>query len=106
MIALRKALTLLIFFVGSGLFAAGHAAQNGKKTYNTTCGNCHEYGSLRAPRIGDLDDWGPRIAQGTSTLYTHALNGHRRMPALGANSRLRDNEVRLAVDYMVGRAKH
>jgi len=45
--------------------------------------------------------WQPRIAQGKSMLYRHALRGFKSMPAKGANPKLTDQEVRTAVDYRV-----
>ena len=59
-----------------------------------------------APKPGDKADWGPRIAQGKDTLYKHALEGFTgakgMMPARGGNSKMADDDVKAAVDYMVG----
>ena len=77
------------------------ASHNGKHVYKKTCGNCHHFGALGAPVFGDVAAWKPRVAQGKAVLYQHALHGFKSMPAKGANPRLTDQEVRLAVDYMI-----
>jgi cytochrome c5 len=55
---------------------------------------------------GDKADWGPRIAQGKDTLYKHAIEGFNgakgAMPARGGNAKMSDEDVKAAVDYMVG----
>jgi len=52
--------------------------------------------------------WAPRIAQGTSTLYEHALKGFQgktgMMPPKGGST-APDADVKAAVDYMVAAAK-
>jgi cytochrome c5 len=53
--------------------------------------------------LGDAGAWGPRIAKGTETLYTHAINGFNAMPAKGGAD-IPDEEVQSAVDYMIGEA--
>ena len=78
----------------------------GKSVYNKTCALCHAAGVAGAPKPGNKDDWGPRIAQGTG----HAVQArpgrfHGRqgmMPARGGSSSLPDDDVKAAVDYMVG----
>lgn len=81
----------------------------GKSIYNKTCALCHAAGVAGAPKPGDTADWGPRIEQGTDTLYLHALEGYTgakgMMPARGGNAALTDDEVKAAVDYMVGLSK-
>ncbi len=78
----------------------------GKSAYNKTCALCHAAGVAGAPKPGDKADWGPRIAQGKNTLYKHALEGFTgakgMMPARGGNSKMADDDVKAAVDYMVG----
>ncbi len=88
--------------------AAG-ADDKGKKTYDASCMACHAAGVAGAPKLGDKANWGPRIAQGNDTLYTHALKGFQgkagMMPAKGGNMSLKDEDVKAAVDYMVSQGK-
>jgi cytochrome c5 len=81
----------------------------GKSVFNKTCALCHAAGVAGAPKPGDTADWGPRIAQGNDLLYKHAMEGFTgakgMMPARGGNAALTDDEVKAAVDYMVGLSK-
>lgn len=81
-------------------------AEAGKSVYNKTCSLCHAAGVAGAPKPGDKADWGPRIAQGKDVLYKHAIEGFTgskgQMPARGGGSTLTDDEVKAAVDHMVG----
>ncbi len=78
----------------------------GKSVFNKTCAMCHAMGTAGAPKPGDQADWGPRIAQGIDVLYKHALEGFTGakgvMPARGGAATLTDDEVKAAVNYMVG----
>jgi cytochrome c5 len=76
----------------------------GEKVFGTTCVTCHGAGVLGAPKVGDKTAWGPRVAQGKDTLYTHALDGFKMMPSRGGNAALKDEEVKAAIDYMVSKA--
>jgi cytochrome c5 len=88
--------------------AAAPAADDaaGKSVYNKTCALCHAAGVAGAPKPGDKADWGPRIAQGNDVLYKHALEGFTgakgQMPPKGGAATLTDDEVKSAVNYMVG----
>lgn len=81
----------------------------GKKVYGATCALCHASGLAGAPMPGDKANWGPRIAQGKDTLYTHALEGYNgntgAMPARGGNAALSDEDVKAAIDYMVAKSQ-
>ena len=85
------------------------AADDGKKIYDASCLACHAAGVAGAPKLGDKANWAPRIAQGNDTLYTHAIKGYQgkagMMPPKGGNMALKDDEVKAAVDYMVGQSK-
>lgn len=78
----------------------------GKSVFGKTCALCHAAGVAGAPKPGDKADWAPRIAQGTDILYKHALEGFTgakgMMPARGGSTTIPDDEVKAAVDYMVG----
>jgi len=94
--------------VANGVIPTAKAA-DGKGTYDKACMACHAAGVAGAPKLGDKADWGPRIAQGNDTLYTHALKGYQGkkgfMPAKGGNASLADADVKASVDYMVGQSK-
>ena len=83
--------------------AAGDGPREGKAVYSAVCQTCHATGLLGSPMLGDAGAWGPRIAKGKDTLYTHAINGFNAMPAKGGAD-IPDEEVQNAVDYMVGEA--
>jgi len=89
--------------------AAATPPADGKKTYDSVCVACHGAGIAGAPKFGDKAAWAPRIAQGTATLYTHAIAGFTgkggMMPAKGGMASLTDADAKAAVDYMVGAAK-
>jgi cytochrome c5 len=78
----------------------------GRSIWMGTCRNCHLLGTSGAPAVTDGSAWAPRIRKGIPTLYLSALNGIKgddgrfRMPPRGGNSRLNDEEIRQAVDYM------
>jgi cytochrome c5 len=55
---------------------------------------------MGAPKIGDVGQWAPRIAQGKETLISNAIKGIRMMPAKGGNAKLTDEEVAAAVINM------
>lgn len=104
---MRRAIIIQGLLVASVLSVSMHAARagyDGEDVYKKTCGNCHHYGVSGAPVFGDRVAWQPRIEQGKDVLYRHALRGFKNMPAKGANPKLSDSEVRLAVDYMIERA--
>ena len=77
----------------------------GEKVYKGTCSICHKSGLKGAPRLGKKQDWEARLAQGKEVLYDRAINGYigkkGSMPSRGSNSRLSEDEVKAAVDYMV-----
>ena len=80
------------------------AALTGPQVYNTACIACHGTGVGGAPVVGDVAQWTDRIAQGSDVLRQHAIEGFTGvgfMPAKGGRLDLSDEEVAVAVDYMV-----
>lgn len=58
-----------------------------------------------------VSHWEHRVVKPRQELYDHAINGFfgpddTHMPARGGNEALTNNEVELAVDYMVALASH
>lgn len=74
---------------------------SGQEVYDTFCFACHLVGVSDAPKLGDLADWEPRLAQGLDTLWDHTKNGIGLMPAGGSCVSCDDDELRAAMDYMV-----
>lgn len=76
----------------------------GEEAY-ASCAACHDAGVAGAPTVGVAAMWSDRIAQGSETLYEHAIQGYQGsagyMPAKGGNMALSDESVKAAVDYMV-----
>jgi cytochrome c5 len=99
-LVLAKAVTA----VANSVVPSAQAA-DGQATYQQACFACHGTGAAGAPKLGDKAAWGPRIAQGKATLYKHALNGIRAMPAKGGRADLSDDAVKAVVDYMVSQGK-
>jgi len=79
----------------------------GRMIWGDTCQNCHGGDKYTgAPKITSTDDWEPRIAQGFDTLMDHAIQGfigprYTEMPARGGNSDLTDDQVALAIAFMI-----
>lgn len=94
---------------GGGASAAPAMPKDGTELYTSVCQVCHGAGIGGAPKAGDKAAWAPRLAQGTATLYQHALQGYTGkagvMPAKGGRADLPDDLVKAGVDHLVGLAK-
>ena len=89
---------------GLSLFLAACGSNEphaGKAVWEANCQVCHSVGLAGAPKFGDAVVWEKRLKRGKDSLYTHALEGWGDMPAKGGNPQLSDEQVKLAVDYMV-----
>jgi cytochrome c5 len=78
------------------------AMQMGKAVYEKTCAACHDTGVAGAPKVGDKAAWAEHIAEGTEHLVQTAIKGEGAMPPKGGNPALSEEEVRAAVNYMIG----
>jgi cytochrome c len=82
---------------------------SGAGVYERHCALCHAEGIGGAPMSGDADAWSARISRGMDTLYRHAIEGYQGengiMPPKGGFVNLPDEEVRLAVDYIVQQSR-
>ena len=91
--------------IGKAPVMAASSGVDGKGTYQSACFACHGTGAAGAPKLGDKAAWKKRIAQGNKTLFDHAINGFKGMPAKGGNASLSDAAVKAAVDYMIKGSK-
>ncbi|KPK40188.1 MAG: hypothetical protein AMJ69_03300 [Gammaproteobacteria bacterium SG8_47] len=105
---MKKIVIALSATVLLGSVSAAQAA-DGEAVYKQACLACHMTGAANAPKTGDKDAWKDRIGQGNDVLYEHAIKGFQGakgfMPAKGGRANLSDDEVKAAVDYMVGLSK-
>ncbi len=93
--------------VGTVEFGAPSApagARSGESIVKTVCAACHQAGIANAPKLGNAQEWGPRIKQGLDQLVKTAMNGKGAMPAKGGDASLTDAEVARAVAYMANQA--
>ncbi|WP_186035934.1 c-type cytochrome [Burkholderia gladioli] len=89
---------------GAAPAVAPGGAGAGKALYDSVCVACHAAGVLGAPKFGNKADWAPRLKDSMDTVYNYALHGKGSMPPKGG-SNAPDDQVKAAVDYMVGAAK-
>lgn len=113
-------LTLL----ASGLITAANANQSdqfiifqtdslkqGRLLWMENCKGCHAYGTAGAPVPMIASEWALRVKKDRNVLYDHAINGFfgpddTMMPERGGNPKLTDQQVKLAVDYMISLAHY
>lgn len=79
--------------------------RDGATVYNTICTACHAAGLAGAPKTGDKAAWAPRIATGPEALLKSAINGKNAMPPRGGGADLSDDEIKAAVEYLIGQSK-
>ncbi|MCG2575474.1 c-type cytochrome [Dechloromonas sp. XY25] len=96
------------------MVSSGHAAdtdkaysspktRSGDQVVQERCQECHATGKNGAPKLGDMNDWKPRLKNGVNPLVKSAISGHNAMPARGGLANLSDAEMKAAVEYMVSR---
>ena len=73
--------------------------------YNTICKACHDAGVAGAPKTGDKAAWAPRIATGSAAMLKSVINGKNAMPPRAGDTSLSDDELKAALEYLVGKAK-
>ena len=85
--------------------AAAAGPKDGATVYNSVCGACHGTGVAGAPKAGDKAAGAPRIAQGNDALYKSVIAGKGAMPPKGGAADLSDDEIKGAVNHLVGLSK-
>lgn len=99
----RTGLVFLAF--GSAALGGTALAADGKAVYDKTCVACHATGVANAPKLGDKAAWAPRVATGRDALVASVVKGKGAMPPKAGAANLSDDDIKAAVDYMVGAAK-
>lgn len=103
-----KKTTVIIMTLGlSGAIAqysfAEKSERTGEQVFSEKCHTCHATGAAGAPKLGDVKAWEARLAKGTDALYTSSTKGFKGMPAKGLCFDCSDQELKNAVDYMIGK---
>lgn len=80
---------------------ASSGPRSGSEVYDSACAACHNTGAAGAPKLGDAGAWGGRVDKGLDTLVEHAINGFNAMPAKGGCGSCSDEDIEVAVEYMV-----
>lgn len=99
----RTGLVFLAF--GSAVLTGTAFAADGKAVYDKTCVACHATGVANAPKLGDKAAWAPRIATGRDALVASVVKGKGAMPPKAGAANLSDDDIKAAVDFMVGAAR-
>lgn len=82
----------------------GSGEKAGKAIYQNYCAGCHAAGGAGAPKFGESKAWTPVVKQGMDTVYKNAIQGIREMPAKGNCQTCTDEQIKLAVDYIIKRS--
>ena len=85
---------------GSG--SGSSVGMSGQQVYDQFCFACHATGVTDAPKFANADDWAPRVAKGMDAIMESTINGLNIMPPKGTCMACSDDELRTAVDYMIG----
>lgn len=77
-------------------------AMSGQEIFEKHCVVCHEAGVAGAPKLGDANDWNPRLtAKKLSGLQASAIKGLNAMPARGTCGECSDDDIKNAILYML-----
>jgi cytochrome c5 len=72
------------------------------RKWAASCALCHVDGNGGAPRIGNADEWAPRLVQGREVLLQHTLEGYNNMPPLGYCMACEREDFLAMIDLMAG----
>jgi len=84
----------------TALVATVGAQQSTAELWSRSCALCHVDGTAAAPRIGNTEDWQPRLAKGRDTLLRHTLEGFGQMPPLGYCMACERDDFLALIDFM------
>ena len=82
--------------------AAAAGPRTGKQIYDGACVACHTSRVLGAPKLQVAADWKPRLAEkGFEQVWKNAVNGINAMPAMGTCGDCTEEDIKVAVEYMI-----
>lgn len=111
---------LCLTILSQAVWAASHHPQDflasirgthdeAKQIVHHFCANCHAEKPLiplGAPKMGVQADWSLRKQQGMHVLYQHTNEGLGLMPARGGCFECSDQQLKLAIEYLIEGENH
>jgi cytochrome c5 len=96
-----------VFVVLFAPLRVSFAADIGQTVYEANCRFCHDLGMGGAPKRSDAAYWQEKLSDGgIGALEDNAINGLQgysgTMPPRGGNPGLTDEQVKAAVQYLIG----
>ncbi len=72
------------------------------RKWTGSCALCHITGNGGAPRLGNAEEWQPRLAQGAEILLAHTIEGFNNMPPLGYCMACEREDLLAMIRFMAG----
>ena len=99
----------LSFAAAAVMGAPGEAARQTPddevlRKWSRSCALCHVNGNGGAPRLGQAEDWRPRLEKGRETLLAHTVEGFNNMPPLGYCMACEREDFLALIDFMTDQA--
>lgn len=73
-----------------------------RRTYESSCKNCHGVAGTGAPLSNDIAAWQPRMAKGMDTLLDHSIGGFNTMPPMGMCPQCSEEDFVALINLMAG----
>jgi cytochrome c5 len=103
-VAAGKGLILAMgVFMLAGAQASGTSTPGNERAmalWARSCALCHIDGNAGAPRVGQAEEWGARLAQGRERLLKHTVEGLNSMPPLGYCMACERDDFLAMIDFM------
>jgi cytochrome c5 len=87
-----------------GAPSAAPGARAAADIVKNTCAACHQTGAANAPKLGNPEDWAPRIKTGINTMVQSVIKGKGAMPPKAGDPSLTEGEIHNAVVLMANQA--
>jgi cytochrome c5 len=87
-----------------GAPSAAPGARAAADIVKNTCAACHQTGAANAPKLGNAEEWAPRIKTGINALVQSVIKGKGAMPPKAGDASLTEGEIHNAVVLMTNQA--
>ena len=87
-----------------GAPSAAPGARAAADIVKNTCAACHQTGAANAPKLGNAEEWAPRIKTGINAMVQSVIKGKGAMPPKAGDPSLTEGEVHNAVVLMANQA--